>query len=66
LAGEDWVNGVRLCDQYWRGWLAGVLDIFYALKDELPAIPGTLWPNPNIPPVDDPGVRDVDPDDIPF
>jgi hypothetical protein len=58
------VGDPRKCEQRWRGWLAGVKEVFEMVKTELEPIP----PYPELPPPPDPGVgvRDVDPDDIPF
>lgn len=63
LQGEtEWTRDPSICDQYWRGWLAGVIDIFQAVSRDLepiePVAPRTAR--------SEPGRRDVDPDDIPF
>jgi hypothetical protein len=70
-----WIDDFPRCDQYWRGWLAGVYEIFMVVKEDLEPIPG-IAPAPaefereqgadpdDDPPVEEHGVRDVDPDDI--
>ncbi len=51
----DFEKRPHLCDQYWRGWLAGVRDVFAEVSTVLE-------------PVDEdvPASGDIDPDDIPF
>jgi hypothetical protein len=65
--GRRWVEDVHLCDQYWRGWLAGVQEVFHEVTPELEPI----HPSPPYPvaaeAIEDPADSgDVDPDDIPF
>jgi hypothetical protein len=59
---NDWITDRDKCDQYWRGWLAGVQEVYRAVSSVLepikPLAPGAV-PKPT--PVDE-----VDPDDIPF
>jgi hypothetical protein len=74
---QGWIDNFPRCDQYWRGWLAGAHEIFMVVKEDLEPIPG-IPPEPaefdrereanpdDLPPVEEHGVRDVDPDDIPF
>lgn len=50
-------DDMNLCDQYWRGWLAGVKDIYAGVSEELDPIDG---------PADLFGQGNIDPDDIPF
>ena len=52
---RDWIDDANPCDQYWRGWLRGVRDLYDTASQEL---------EPIRPPAPAPG--DVDPDDIPF
>jgi hypothetical protein len=33
-----WVTDLELCDQYWRGWLAGVLEVWGEVSEELQPI----------------------------
>jgi hypothetical protein len=62
-AGGEYVQDVSRCDQYWRGWLAGVLEIFKLVRLEL----APLGPPPDEErSAEQHAVRDVDPDDIPF
>ena len=66
--GEDedgdpvWVDDLNKCDQYWRGWLNGVQEVFSAVGEELARIP-VVAPSPVVPPT---LVEVLDPDDIPF
>jgi hypothetical protein len=58
-----WVSDRDKCDQYWRGWLAGVKQVYQAVSEVLDPIepqPPIGVPKPSPVPVD------VDPDDIPF
>ena len=52
---ETWIDDANQCDQYWRGWLRGVRDLYATASQEL---------EPIRPPA--PAAGDVDPDDIPF
>jgi hypothetical protein len=74
-AAGDQVGDKDSCEQYWRGWLAGVKGIFEIVRTELEPIPHV----PELPPPPETSVvplppskervmsaRDVDPDDIPF
>jgi len=62
-AETGWTDDPHLCDQYWRGWLAAVSEVFAAVSKELPPIPGVA---PATAPVQAPDSRHVDPEDIPF
>jgi post-segregation antitoxin (ccd killing protein) len=64
----DEVSELDKCEQFWRGWLAGVKEIFEAVKKDLAPI--ELEPEPESPApdteLDVAAVGDVDPDEIPF
>jgi hypothetical protein len=64
---EELEKQPHLCDQYWRGWLAGVREVFAEVSKQLepvyPPEPQSVAPQPfddGVPP------GDIDPDDIPF
>jgi hypothetical protein len=57
------VDDPNLCDQYWRGWLAAVMEVFTTVSKELQPIPGVP---PAAATVQPPDSGDVDADDIPF
>lgn len=62
---DEWVTDRPKCDQYWRGWLSAVRELFEQVRDELdPLQPQPIAAAPG-PPEPAP-TRDVDPDDIPF
>jgi hypothetical protein len=65
--GARWVEDVHLCDQHWRGWLAGVQAVFHEVTGELePIRPAPPYPVAAEAIEDAPDSGDVDPDDIPF
>jgi|SRR5580704_2092189 hypothetical protein len=65
--GGRWVDDVNLCDQYWRGWLAGVQEVFHEVSPELePIRPAPPYPVAAEAGEDAAGLGNVDPDDIPF
>lgn len=57
-----WEHNLVKLDQYWRGWLAGVQDVFDAVRQHLPAIAPQKPATQAI----DVEPDEVDPDDIPF
>jgi hypothetical protein len=59
--GYGWVADKDKCDQYWRGWLAGTITVFDAVREAMEPIE----PQPPLG-VPKPTPIDVDPDEIPF
>jgi post-segregation antitoxin (ccd killing protein) len=49
----EWITAIHECDEFWRGWLSAVKDLFDLARSELEPIP----PDSR---------RYADPDDIPF
>jgi hypothetical protein len=58
----------HLCDQYWRGWLAGVKEVFSAVSEDLqPIFPTTPASSDDVHEKLSPLLAgEIDPDDIPF
>jgi hypothetical protein len=57
-----WEHDLTKLDQYWRGWLAGLQDVFAAVNEHLPAI-APQRPESQVSEMEPP---EVDSDEIPF
>jgi hypothetical protein len=54
-----WVHDEWRCERFWRGWLAGVTDLYAGAQSHLPSVVDKLPPLP-------PDPSRIDPDEIPF